>query len=400
MPAPPGPLARWPATSSGKATLVSAVRHGRRRGSWKTSPTRGSGPSTGRPSTSTLPSAAGSSPAMTRSRVLLPQPLGPTRATTDRRSISRSIPSRTGTVRPSIGEREAQAGEADRGRGGRWRVGHGLLDGRERARRRRAGPSPSSLHPGAPRRRHVRRAWKRPKGPTTRSQRPPCGGLATLAGGCGTPCGAPPALASRPDALRHRCDRRTASPPLRKGRPPLRRARLPLRGARPPCGGTAVRSSRPLRADRMIARRRPCGTRGSVHEIRAVSAWLSTARPRSRLAAAWTKRPQGETAGQEAAPPPFSGRGRPRRSAGPDVRRGGAGTRRWGRTRRRCGRRGGAWSGTRWCRSRGVGRRPGDAVDGARRRFARRARGARRVAAPGRAWTSCPVGVLSWHRPG
>jgi hypothetical protein len=56
--------------------------------------------------------------------------------------------------------------------------------------------------------------------------------------------------------LRHRCDRRTASPPLRKGRPPLRRARLPLRGARPPCGGTAVRSSRPLRADRMITRGR------------------------------------------------------------------------------------------------------------------------------------------------
>jgi len=99
------------------------------------------------------------------------------------------------------------------------------------------------------------RAGKRPKGPPTRSPRPPCRGLATLAGSCGAPCGAPPALASEPGALRHRCDRRTALPPLRKGRPSLRRIRLPLRGARPPCGGTAVRSSRPLRADQMIARR-------------------------------------------------------------------------------------------------------------------------------------------------
>ena len=45
--APAGRAPGMPASSSGKATLSAASRQGRRRGSWKTKPTRGSGPVTG-----------------------------------------------------------------------------------------------------------------------------------------------------------------------------------------------------------------------------------------------------------------------------------------------------------------------------------------------------------------
>ena len=52
-----------------------------------------------------------------------------------------------------------------------------------------------------------------------------------------------------------------------------------MRGARPPCGGTAVRSSRPLRADRMIAAGAP-RHKGFYPRESGPAAGLSTTRPR------------------------------------------------------------------------------------------------------------------------
>jgi len=214
--------------------------------------------------------------------------------------------------------------------------------------------------------------------------RPPCGGLATLAGSCGAPCEAPPALASRPGTLRRRCNRRTTPPPLRKGRPSLRRIRLPLRGARPPCGGTAVRSSRPLRAGQMIARagRDPqgglstrFGTGGRViHDP-------------STVAVTGPCPEEGPGGGPV---PRDEGRRRAGRGC-PGVSRFGARSRRSGRPRRPCGGPGRGLSGSRSCRSRGADRRRGGAAGAAHPRLARRERGARRDAAPGSVWTSCPV---------
>src|SRR6516162_9490277 len=48
-----------------------------------------------RPSSSTLPALAGSSPATMRRNVVLPQPDGPTRAMNSPRSTARSMPSST-----------------------------------------------------------------------------------------------------------------------------------------------------------------------------------------------------------------------------------------------------------------------------------------------------------------
>ena len=56
-------------------------RHLRSTGAWKTMPTEGIGPLTTRPSTLIRPAVAGRSPAMMRSSVDLPQPDGPTTAT-------------------------------------------------------------------------------------------------------------------------------------------------------------------------------------------------------------------------------------------------------------------------------------------------------------------------------
>ncbi len=72
---------RWP-----RVTLVIRFAHGSSRESWKTTDTL---PGTRiRP----LPDTAASRPASARSSVLLPQPLGPSRATNSPRSISRSTP--------------------------------------------------------------------------------------------------------------------------------------------------------------------------------------------------------------------------------------------------------------------------------------------------------------------
>ena len=76
-------------------TLSSSVRHGSRRGSWKTRPTRGSGPATGVPWMSTLPSSGLRRPEIRRSSVLLPDPFGPTTATTGPAGTPKDTPSRT-----------------------------------------------------------------------------------------------------------------------------------------------------------------------------------------------------------------------------------------------------------------------------------------------------------------
>jgi hypothetical protein len=145
-----------------------------------------------------------------------------------------------------------------------------------------------------------------------------------------------------------------------------------LRGARPPCGGTAVRSSRPLRADRMIARR--------GHGPQVV---LSTRFGRSGrvIHDPSTVAVPGRSAGPMVVP----------REGGRPVSRAGVRSRRSGRPRRPCGGRGeGSWD-SRSCRSRGAGRRPDVASGAAHRRLARREREARRFVARGSSWTSCPV---------
>jgi hypothetical protein len=90
----------------GNRTLPTVVRQASRRDSWNTRPTRGSGPVTVSPSSATVPAPAAIRPAITRSSVLLPQPLGPIRATTSRGRMSRSIPSRawTGRAPPNVSD--------------------------------------------------------------------------------------------------------------------------------------------------------------------------------------------------------------------------------------------------------------------------------------------------------
>ena len=58
--------------------LASTVRHGSRLSVWNTKPRSPPGPCTARPSSSTSPEVAGSSPATMRRNVVLPQPDGPT----------------------------------------------------------------------------------------------------------------------------------------------------------------------------------------------------------------------------------------------------------------------------------------------------------------------------------
>lgn len=102
---------------------------------------------------------------------------------------------------------------------------------------------------------------------------------------------------------------------------------------------------------------------------------LSTRRPR------WSRREHRE---RRVAGPPGRPGDRP-------VRRAGARTRRSGRLRHPSGGRGtGSW-GSRWCRSRGAGRRRGASAAVARPRRGPRGRGARRFAARESSWTSCPV---------
>ena len=75
-----------PASSAGSSTLSRIVRHFSSTGAWKTMPTSAIGRVTVRPATVTAPTVAGRSPATMRSRVDLPQPLGPTSATNSPRA--------------------------------------------------------------------------------------------------------------------------------------------------------------------------------------------------------------------------------------------------------------------------------------------------------------------------
>src|ERR1700754_2137206 len=70
-----------PSDSSPSSTLRWTVRHGIRPWCWKTIPRSSDGASTGSPPTRVAPESAWPSPWISRSRVDLPHPLGPQRAT-------------------------------------------------------------------------------------------------------------------------------------------------------------------------------------------------------------------------------------------------------------------------------------------------------------------------------
>src|SRR2546423_1660559 len=96
-------------------------RHRRSTGAWNTMPTSDTGPATGRPATSTRPVVAGRSPATMRSRVDLPQPEGPTRATSSPRSTASAMsrnastgPDDTAYVMPTRSRRITSARSAPR----------------------------------------------------------------------------------------------------------------------------------------------------------------------------------------------------------------------------------------------------------------------------------------------
>jgi hypothetical protein len=67
--------------SAGSSTLAITLRHSSSRSRWKTMPMSGTGPTTGVPPMLMLPPVGASRPAIRRSNVLLPQPLGPTMLT-------------------------------------------------------------------------------------------------------------------------------------------------------------------------------------------------------------------------------------------------------------------------------------------------------------------------------
>lgn len=90
---------RTPATRNANATFSHTARFGNSRGSWNTTamPRRWGGVwSSARPSSSTVPAAGRSNPAMARSSVVLPAPDGPTSAVREPASSRRSRPSITG----------------------------------------------------------------------------------------------------------------------------------------------------------------------------------------------------------------------------------------------------------------------------------------------------------------
>src|SRR5215831_12644514 len=80
-----------PAISGPMMALSNTVRHGSRLSLWNTKPRSPAGAPTVRPSSSTAPDVAGSSPATMRSKVVLPQPLGPTSEMNAPRSIATLI---------------------------------------------------------------------------------------------------------------------------------------------------------------------------------------------------------------------------------------------------------------------------------------------------------------------
>jgi len=80
--------------SAGSMTFFSAVRHGRSWAAWKTMPTSRRGPVMGVPFINATPEVGSISPAMMRSRVVLPQPLGPTTVMNSPSAMRRSIGAR------------------------------------------------------------------------------------------------------------------------------------------------------------------------------------------------------------------------------------------------------------------------------------------------------------------
>ena len=129
-----------PANSSGRATFSSAVMVGTRWNDWKTMPmllprmTASSSslrPMKSWPATRTAPDVARSSPAMTISSDVLPEPLGPTTATDSPGAISTSTRLRisTGPARlASVSETSCKAmtGSATIAKGSRPRACLGL----------------------------------------------------------------------------------------------------------------------------------------------------------------------------------------------------------------------------------------------------------------------------------
>jgi hypothetical protein len=73
------------------------VRHFSRIGAWKTMPTSAIGCLTSRPATATVPRVAGRRPATIRSKVDLPQPLGPTSETNSPAPTASEMPASAST---------------------------------------------------------------------------------------------------------------------------------------------------------------------------------------------------------------------------------------------------------------------------------------------------------------
>ena len=157
--------------------IVERVPPRRRRGSWNTNPTAGSGPVTGRPSTSTVPSSAASSPPAIRRSVLLPLPFGPMTATTSFGGDLEVEPVERDERRLVGGdERPPDTRQADR------RRAHGVPVGGAVNSRRRPAPA-RAARPRRPAGRPCRSAPTAGRGPAGRSgRRPRSGGRSAGAG--------------------------------------------------------------------------------------------------------------------------------------------------------------------------------------------------------------------------
>ena len=110
------------------ATLRATVRWGKRAASWKTIPmrrrsagTNAPGPDIMRPATRTSPPSGRSRPATARSSVVLPQPLGPRRATSDPAGTARSTPRSTRAAPNDLTSPATTTGSALAGRPSRMR---------------------------------------------------------------------------------------------------------------------------------------------------------------------------------------------------------------------------------------------------------------------------------------
>ena len=90
-----------PRTCTGSSTFPSTVRHGSNVGLWKTMPTSRLGPSIGESLSQASPAVRGVRPPSTLSKVLLPQPLGPTTVRNSPAATDRSIEASASTLCPS-----------------------------------------------------------------------------------------------------------------------------------------------------------------------------------------------------------------------------------------------------------------------------------------------------------